>query len=312
MESMHPLSEPQIYTLAEQARVKLMKQWGAQDHDLRLLIAHAHLYDDLDVHVERMKAKRRKRNSTEKMNEHSLVRKAAFTTEKQDQSKITVQDPPEGHAIGSKEVVDCAETHGTTESTINNKHVDSSTESKTHANSPMVDLSNTSYNDGPSTKAHTSSAVAKSPVTYFDMINMPNSIASESQVTVSELAIDDDSSLESASNSESDCDSDSDSNSDFDAERDSAVIRNENNKTPINNPDLKDTLSHKMLNHKGEIVFHKTVPLPPQLHVEGIDAVSNFERDNRLRQALAELPVSCTQKASTQNAIRRWLSSFAY
>ncbi|KAL8950539.1 MAG: hypothetical protein Q9222_003428 [Ikaeria aurantiellina] len=46
----------QIYRLAERAHYKLDHQIHASDHNLRVLIGHARLYDTLDDHVEQLRA----------------------------------------------------------------------------------------------------------------------------------------------------------------------------------------------------------------------------------------------------------------
>ncbi|KAL8708322.1 MAG: hypothetical protein Q9220_006797 [cf. Caloplaca sp. 1 TL-2023] len=48
----------QIHCLAESARCKLDYQVRAQNHNLRVLIGHARLYDRLDDHVEQLRARR--------------------------------------------------------------------------------------------------------------------------------------------------------------------------------------------------------------------------------------------------------------
>ncbi|KAI4171428.1 MAG: hypothetical protein LQ343_004284 [Gyalolechia ehrenbergii] len=342
---MHPLSESQIYALAEQARAKLVGQWSAKDNNLRQIISHARLYDDLVICVEETRAKRKRRNSTE----HSLVRKAAFSTDKKDESNLKARQPPESRSVDSREDASCAGTDGTTECTITEEDVvDSSTENINHANSPKVSPSRFRQDDNPSDKAHASPAIVKSPAT-FEMINMPRDRVGASQITVSELAIDDD--------SDSDSDYDSDSNSDFDAERDAAAAQNGNTDTPIITLKSNDSFPHSVFNNEADFapsfptstpnlpsndtprtlersspaattqgqcnsradngplapvrVFPKTFPLPPRLCVEGTHAASNLERDYLFRQALRELPASCKKRISTQNAVLRWLSTFA-
>ncbi|KAL8998268.1 MAG: hypothetical protein Q9188_006145 [Gyalolechia gomerana] len=341
---MHPLSESQIYALAEQARAKLVGQWSAKDNNLRQIISHARLYDDLVICVEETRAKRKRRNSTE----HSLVLKAAFSIDKKDESNLKARQSPESRSVASREDASCAGTDGTTKCTITEEDVvDSSTENINHANSPRVSPSRFRQDDNPSDKAHASPAIVKSPTT-FEMINMPREGVGASQITVSELAINDD--------SDSDSDYDSDSSSDFDAERDAGAVQNANTETPIFTLKSEDPFPHSIFNNKADFapsfptstpslpsndtlrtlersppatttqgrgnsradngplapegVFPKTFPLPPQLCDEGTDTVSNLERDDRLWQALRELPASC-KKQSTQNAVLRWLSTFA-
>ncbi|KAL9593767.1 MAG: hypothetical protein Q9219_007398, partial [cf. Caloplaca sp. 3 TL-2023] len=52
-----------LYALADQARAKLVRHVRLPDHDLRVLVAHARLYDNLDECVETMRIQR-KRSST--------------------------------------------------------------------------------------------------------------------------------------------------------------------------------------------------------------------------------------------------------
>ncbi|KAL8936068.1 MAG: hypothetical protein Q9216_005123 [Gyalolechia sp. 2 TL-2023] len=224
---MHPLSEPEVYSLAYKARAKLLGLSSAKDQNLRQLISHARLYDHLDVCVEEMRATREKRNSTD----HSPMRQAALSPDKNNTSTATARHPPEDHLSEGRVDADCVETVGISECTSTGENaMISYPEITNHTNSHTAYLSMSHQKDNIGGK---SPADVKTPST-FEMMNIPSDATGGLQVTVSELAIDDDDddSSESDSSSNSDWDSDSDSNSDNDGESDAAATQVDEARTP--------------------------------------------------------------------------------
>ncbi|KAL8913146.1 MAG: hypothetical protein Q9172_007349 [Xanthocarpia lactea] len=206
-------SYSEVYTLAERVRDKFACQHGAKDPNLRLIVAHARLYDILDDHIESLK-KRRRLNASEGLPHTEAVsvpnRQDPFQINQQgrhhtrsrpgaEHTPPTVFDMPAGCAAEDDD--------------------DLETPSSPSSRSRFVELQT------PNRKAQTSSPHGSPSLidTHCtkESNNSPYSADYKPQTVISETPISDSSDSSSNPDSNSDSDSDSDTNSDFDGDLDS-------------------------------------------------------------------------------------------
>ena len=349
MDSSSP--ELQIYALAERARFKFVGHMDARDHNLRILIAHARLYDDLSFHVEELRA-RKFRKSTEKPPKYGV----AVATNTRDTPRPGPPHPCEDRRADKEEKTSRAESASVAEcAVLEDDDTDIPLEINNCTTIDGIDPER-SRKGNINNQAHGSPTVIEGPATFAMINHFP---VGTSQTVVHELPLEDSSSSDSSdSDSNPDLDSDSDSNSDFDFERDRACGHNETGAKSITisrpkSPHIRtwvdddtnvipkchtstdalatdDTLpaperippalslveqdDPRPINNSlaPKSCLTKTSPLSPILSSRDADVSSNLDHDRGLQDALLQLRDSCSRKPTNRKAIHRWLATFAH
>ncbi|KAL8834080.1 MAG: hypothetical protein Q9170_003936 [Blastenia crenularia] len=321
---------------------------SAKDQKLRILIAHARLYDDLDSHVAQIRARREPKPIKEPPKVEAAVSESR---------KKASRSESRGHAAGDKTVDQTGKVLWTesdlaaAECALYESDCEDSLSTADSMRSVPQDLSEPHRKDTSKTKTHGSPIILEKPVT-FNMAGTPNRPGGISQTIVSEIPIDDSSSSESDSDSDSDSQTDYDSGLDmkFDAalnslaksatpvtisrpksphpclRRDCGNDSSPNPACPIEDPLIDDTLpalerspaaspgQRTVENQSGSNMNTsplKTSPLLPQLCEFSTNNPPCIEEGHPLEQALRQLRESCNKKRPHQNVILQWLSSLA-
>ncbi|KAL8717402.1 MAG: hypothetical protein Q9225_005346 [Loekoesia sp. 1 TL-2023] len=254
---MHPSSsEPQIYDLAEKARTKLVRQVDAKDQNLRLLIAHARLFDDLDHHIEKMRARRKRILAEKSKNTETAVVMCRNAASRQP------QDPHESSRLanGDEDTTRPEPDLAASCAILEDNCIDSL----------AGNINSTTAGSNPTDRpkgGNTSNKVHGSPViieahAVFQMISTPNHNSGHPRTIITESPLDDPSSLDY----DSDSDSDTDSNSDFDPELDMAANQGEHWEIPVTLSQPKETM--KKVVHQGSVIrsmiYHTTNHFSPR------------------------------------------------
>ncbi|KAI4147799.1 MAG: hypothetical protein L6R39_003007 [Caloplaca ligustica] len=197
-------SETQIYIQAQRARAKFDSQIGAKDPNLRLLVAHARLYDKLDDYAQELKTRRFRRPAA--ASRHSSLRNH------ENRSTIAGRGAYEEHGHTSfknsmSAVTDCAPECALSEDDVTDVDMDTS---------DLIPEDQDSKGHGSRSKPHGSPTVIKATAAP-NGDEAPSYTIAQSKTIISETPIDEayDSDSDSDS-SDSDSDSDSDLSPNFD------------------------------------------------------------------------------------------------
>ncbi|KAL8776581.1 MAG: hypothetical protein Q9213_008217 [Squamulea squamosa] len=337
------VSYSEVYALAGKARAKFIGQVNAKDQRLRLLVAHAKLYDCLDEHVENMRKRRRTRPYEDTFRTRVVDVPNPHDPFKIKQQTHPPQDTPKNDSIGglsaiSDSVIECAvDDH-------KGMNEPSNAPNRTDA-FPIQELDSTKGADI-AYSIHGTPFVIAEPKTYSPC----NSLSSSPQTIVSEIAVHD--------SSDSDSDSDSDSNSDYDGDLDPEelsyyrltmkphtipIVRPRTPKPYLRRADASDDDHEKsdtvalQVSNDGNlsnlqsitvsinspiknapeidtnaraptVVLRISSPLTPLLCDKGTDVSAAIHQDHRLQEALRQLLASSPKDEKQTSAITSMLS----
>ncbi|KAL8910232.1 MAG: hypothetical protein Q9171_004475 [Xanthocarpia ochracea] len=276
-------SYSEVFLLAERVRDKFACQHGAKDQNLRLMIAHARLYDILDDHIESLK-KRRRLSASKGL----PYREAVAAPNRQDPFQInqqgrhhtrnrpglevtppTVFDMPAGCAAEDDE--------------------DLETPSSPSSRSRFVELQ-TPNRKNKTSSPHGSPSLIETHCTK-ELNNSPYSADYKPQTVISETAISDSSDSSSNTDSNSDSDSDSDSNTDYDGDLDSDY--------PFPTQIIKGTLHpHIRQDHDSD----EGCPNPSDILAQDPPKAEDFPTLQRFASSVTQASVESEPKTATTHA----------
>ncbi|KAL8774814.1 MAG: hypothetical protein Q9209_000753 [Squamulea sp. 1 TL-2023] len=336
-------SYSEIYALAGKARAKFVGQVNAKDQRLRLLVAHAKLYDCLDEHVENMRKRRRTRPCDDTFCIRVVNVPNPHDPCKIKQQTYSPQDASKNESTGGLSAIsDCAVERASDD----NENINKLSKAPNSKDSFPVQELDSTEDAKIAYSIHGTPSVITEPKTY----SLRNPSDSPWQTIISETVID--------CSSDSDSDSDSDSNSDFDGDLDPEELSYyrqtmKADPAPIARPptpkpltrredtsddrhEILDTVAHEISTHENltnlqsvsysiklpnkdalqrdpntkasTAALRIPLPLSPLLCDKGTDVSAAIHQDHRLQEALRHLLASSQKDDKETSAIASVLS----
>ncbi|KAI4221137.1 MAG: hypothetical protein L6R40_008652 [Gallowayella cf. fulva] len=210
----------EVYELARIARAKVAGQMNAKDQRLRLLIAHAQLYDNLDDQIERLKERRRTRSM-----EDSSCKNVVSVPNFQDPFRLQQQAKPGKPSSTSKQVSGSSIACDLAAECAIDDDMDAAQPLNGLSRTDTVSIQDLECPDDEDADrtVHGKPSVLLAPITS-DPHHSPYSSGSTSHIVISEIPIDDSSDSDSDDPPDPESDSDSDSDSDYDGDNTSEML----------------------------------------------------------------------------------------